>query len=294
MKNSELSGHLFALLCVIVWGTTFLVSKTLMLVVTPIQLMWMRFVLAYLALWILHPHWHLIPREEPRFLLISFFGNTLYFLCENTSLRLSQVSNVSILVSTAPIITALILLTVKGEKLTRRQSLGFVIAFCGVVLVVFNGVFMLQLRPAGDLLALAAAAAWAVYGILVRSFTEKYNSFLVTRKLMFYGILTSIPLLAADSTPFNFSSLLTAGNLSGLLFLGLIGSALCYVMWNGAIRRLGPLKANFYIYGVPLVTLLAGAVALHETVTPMGMAGIVLVVVGMVLSNLKSQQSEIK
>jgi len=288
MKERLLSGHLFAMICVLIWGTTFIVSKNLMKTLTPIQLMWMRFVIAYVALWALYPHWYLHWKEEPWFFLISLFGNTLYFLSENSALRLTQAANVSILVATAPIITALILRFTRGEKLTPRQGIGFAVSFVGVVLVVLNGVFMLRLHPTGDLLALAAAASWAVYSILIRRSTEEYNSFLITRKVMFYGILTSTPLLLLNKAAINFSALLTFKNIMGLVYLGFIGSALCYVMWNNSIRQLGTLKASIYINAIPLVTLLAGSVVLNETVTNMGAIGIILVIGGLLLSNLNN------
>ena len=197
-KNDLLTGHLPALLCIVAWGTSFLISKTLMASFTAVHLMWLRFAIAYLTLWILCPKWRFRWREEGQFLLISLFANTLYFLAENTALKLTQTSNVSILVATAPIFTALLLrLFGKSGRLTPRQLSGFAIAFTGVVLVVLNGAFELQLRPAGDLLALAAALCWAIYNILVREYAERFDSFFITGKLMFYGLLTATPLLLA-------------------------------------------------------------------------------------------------
>ncbi len=56
--KQKMSGHLLALFCVIVWGSTFVVSKSLRAVLTPVQLMLLRFTLAYVALWIIHPKWY--------------------------------------------------------------------------------------------------------------------------------------------------------------------------------------------------------------------------------------------
>jgi len=291
IKNKEAIGHLFALFCVIIWGTSFIVSKSLMFAVTPVQLMWLRFVLAYVILWILYPHWSFHWKDEFQFLIISLFANTLYFLAENIALKLTQTSNVSILVTTSPIITALLLLFFHhGERLSHRQTVGFGTAFIGVILVVLNGAFVLRLHPAGDLLALLAAFFWSIYGILVRRCGDKYNSFLITRKLMFYGILTSTPLLLCDE-PFDFTALLTVENIGGLLYLSFIASALCYLMWNTSIRHLGVLKTNLYMYAIPLVTLLAGALVLREKVTFIGIVGIALVIAGMVLSTLQSKHA---
>ena len=105
------------------WGTSFLVSKNLLAVLTPIQLMWLRFVIAYIALWIIHPVWYFQWRDELRFLAMAVAANTLYFYTENTALTLTQATNVSILVSTAPILSAILLsLSRKKEVLSRQQK----------------------------------------------------------------------------------------------------------------------------------------------------------------------------
>lgn len=288
MKQKQLTGHLLALICVAVWGSSFVVSKSLMDCLQPTQLMLLRFILAYGALWLLYPKWYFRWREEWRFLLMALFANTLYFLAENTALTLTQTSNVSILVSTAPIMTALFMAVFhKSERLSRNQSIGFGVAFAGVVLVVFNGAVTLQLQPLGDLLALLAAASWATYGMILRRWSDTYHSFLITRKLMFYGILTVLPLVAADGQPIDFAALLTPGNSLKLAYLGFVGSALCYLFWNTAVQRIGVLKANLYLYMNPLVTLLVSSLFLDETITAMGVAGMLLVIFGMVLGTVQ-------
>ncbi len=287
-KNSALAGHLFALFCVTAWGTSFLISKSLMTKLQPSQLMWLRFVIAYLAMWAVCPRWKVLGKAEGRVLLLSLVGNTLYFFAENTALQLTQAANVSILVSSAPILSILLLRFFgQRDRLTRRKLTGIFLAFLGVLLVVFNGVFILKLNPVGDALALMAALFWALYGFLAKPILERYDSALVTRKLMFYGILTSAPLLVAEGEPFTALRLLTLHDFFGLLYLGLICSALCYLLWNHAIDRLGALTANLYVYAVPLVTMLASALFLREAITGVGLLGITLVVGGMMLSSLE-------
>ena len=290
MKQKESSGHLMALGCVLVWGSTFVVSKGLMDILQPVQLMLIRFILAYAAMWVVHPRWYFRWREEWRFLLMALFANTLYYWAENTALTLTQTSNVSILVSTTPIVTALLAVIRKEERLSRNQAIGFGIAFVGVVLVVFNGAISLQVRLGGDLLALVSSVSWAIYGILLRRWSGEYNSALITRKLMFYGILTTLPLVIADGHPIDFAALLTWENGVKLMYLSFVGNAMCYLLWSTAVQRIGVLKANLYIYMVPLVTLLVSALVLHETITLMGVAGILLVIGGMILGTVQGKK----
>ena len=164
MKNRErLTGNLFAIFTIIVWGSTFISSKKLLVSFTPAQIMLTRFLLAYFSLWLLRPRrLSLTRRQEAAFLLLGLTGCSVYFYTENTALTYTLASNVSIIVAAAPIFTA-IAAHFAGEERFRRSTLwGFLVAFTGVVLVVCNGTFVLKLNPRGDLLALCAALCWAV------------------------------------------------------------------------------------------------------------------------------------
>ena len=292
--KKQMKGHLLSIFCVIAWGTSFLVSKSLMEKITPVQLMFLRFIVAWAVIWAIHPGWYFKWREEWQFILLSMVGNTLYYLAENTALRLTLASNVSILVSAAPIASALMLrLFERDESLSGRQIAGIGIAFFGVLFVVFNGVFVLKLNPLGDLLALAAAFFWALYGFLAKRIMDKYNTFLSTRKLMFYGIVTTAPLLFWEGRSYEGISRLKFNDICGLLYLGLICSALCYLMWNEAIAKIGAMKANLYVYAVPVVTMIACAVFLDEVITWGGAIGALLVIGGMLLGSLNKRKAQI-
>ena len=292
--RKPLKGHVLSMLCVIAWGTSFLVSKNLMGRLTPVQLMLLRFVIAWLAIWLFYPKWHFNWREEGPFFVLSLVGNTLYYLAENSALRLTLASNVSILVSAAPIASALMLrLFEHDKKLPRHQIVGIGIAFFGVLFVVFNGVFVLKLNPFGDLLALVAAFLWALYGFLAKRIMDRYDTFLSTRKLMFYGMITTAPLLLLEGGDPAGIGQLRFNEVCGLLYLGLICSALCYLMWNEAISEIGAMKANLYVYAVPVVTMIASAIFLDEVITLGGTIGVVLVVGGMLLSSLDMNHSNV-
>lgn len=290
MKKSSFSGHVMAMICIVFWGVSFIVSKKLMIYITPIQLMWIRFLVAYIALWVMHPKWHFSIKTDLFFLATSLFGNTLYFLTENNALQLTQASNVSILVSIAPILS-LIVERISGndERFSRNQKIGSVTAFAGVVLVVFNGIISIEIHLLGDCLAISSALCWAIYCVMVKRVSEEFNNFMITRKIMFYAFLTCTPIVFANGKLSNFSGFFTAENILGLLFLGCICSAACYVLWNASIKNLGILKTNIYIYAIPLVTLVAGTIFLNEHISAMGFAGFVLIIGGMIAGNRTSK-----
>ncbi|MBQ2973865.1 MAG: DMT family transporter [Clostridia bacterium] len=292
LSDKKVTGHVLALITIIVWGSTFITTKMLLSEFTPVQIMLCRFVIAYFVLWLIRPKIDKTkPKDELLFLAMGVFGCTVYFLAENTALKYTLASNVSIIVASAPIITAILAhFFIKGEKFSKNTALGFIVAFAGVILVVFNGQFVLKLNPAGDALSLCAAVSWAVYSVILRTCVDKFNSVMLTRKLMFYGFVTAFPiaLLQGDSMPFE--AFKKPDMLFCILFLGVIGSGICYVMWNKAISRLGVVTTNNYIYINPFVTLVTGGIFLKEPITVMGVAGALLIISGVVISSKKKKE----
>lgn len=80
-----------------------------------------------------------------------------------------------------------------GQKIKLGVITGSLIAFLGAGCIIFSHGAGLEIKPAGDLLALSAAMSWAVYTIAVKRLIPYYNSLFITRKLFFYGVITALP-----------------------------------------------------------------------------------------------------
>ena len=157
-------------------------------------------------------------------------------------------------------------------------------------MVVLNGKFVLKLNPAGDFLSLVAAISWSVYSVVLRTCVDRYNSVMLTRKLMFYGFLTSFPVMLAQNDAMPFEAFKKPEMLFNILFLGVIGSGICYVLWSNAVLRLGVVTTNNYIYLNPFVTLVVGGIVLSEPITFMSVLGAVLIVFGVVVGSKKPKE----
>ncbi len=282
-------GHVYALFTILVWGSCFVLTKNLLGAgFTPIQIIPLRMALAYLALLAMRPRFLCLPlKDELMFVLIGIAGGSFYFFLQNTALTYTHAANVGIIVSLSPIFTVVLaqLFTRRNEKLGRFVYIGSLVAIIGVVLVVLNGSLNFHLSPLGDLLALAAAAAWAVYSVLIKTYTERYDNFIVTRRVMLWAFLTAVPLmLAVDGMP-DLTPLFTQPKvLISWLFLAVFGNAICFAIWNIAFQRLGVVVTNNYLYASPFVTLLAGYLLLHEPISLMGVIGAVLITIGVFLA----------
>lgn len=224
-------------------------------------------------------------RDELLLAAAGLTGGSLYFLTENIALEYAPASNVSLIVCTAPVWTALLLsLVYRSERMTRRQTAGCALAFVGVVLVVLNGRFVLHLSPRGDLLALSAALLWMLYSLVIKRLGDRLPVAYITRKVFFYGIVTILPWFAWEPFDLPAATLRHPAVWGNLLFLGVVASLLCYVLWNAAMTRLGAVRTTNYIYLNPLVTMLTAALVIDERITPAALCGAALILSGMWLA----------
>ena len=286
-RSRQIGAHMMALLVCIVWATTFVCSKELLAYYTPAQVMLMRFVLAYFVLWLLRPRplpWQ--GRGELTFLLLGILGGTLYFWTENTALQHTFSANVSIIVAMAPILTSILAhFFTRDEKLHTTVWVGFAVAMSGVVLVVLNGALVLKLSPVGDLLAFLVAASWACYSVLIKRLSGRVDSTLLARRVILYGTVTSVPLLAArGELSIDFTPLAQPKPLFCILFLAVLGSAVCFAVWNVVIDRLGVVHANNYIYLQPFITIVASHFLLGEPMSWTAIVGALLIIGGVIIS----------
>lgn len=281
-----------ALFVVAVWGETFVSSKIVIgNGLGPAEIFFYRFLIAYAGIWFFSPKklWADSPGDEGISALLGITGGSLYFLAENTALLYSTASNVAILVCCAPLLTALMVsILYREERMHARQVLGSVLAFFGMAMVVLNGKLILRLNPAGDLLALAAALLWSIYSLLYKRISDRYDVTFITRKVFAYGLLTILPYIFFVQ-PFekDLSVLARPAVWGNLLYLGLVASLLCFILWNRVLVKLGTVRTTNLLYAQPLFTMLAGFVALHERITWMAVSGTFLVILGTMRASRK-------
>lgn len=282
-------AYMAAFVVVAIWSETFVSSKILLeRGLLPADIFVMRFVLAYLLIWIGSPK-RLFANslaDEMRMLLLGLTGGSLYFLAENSALSYSTASNVAIIVCGAPVITAILLsYFYDEEKMSIRQILGSVVAFVGMILVIFNGEVMLRLNPKGDALAFSAALVWGIYSLIMKNVSPKYSTVFITRKVFAYGLLTILPYfffvhpLNLDMTVL--SQPVVWGN---LLYLSIVASLLCFVTWNWCLTAIGTVKTTNLIYCQPFFTMLVAYMVLDERITWMAILGTAILTIGMMLA----------
>ena len=307
MENKKLLGYIFAGLPIFFWGITFVCTKTLLIDFSALEILFIRFVAAYIGLWILRPKWEKIEmKDNLLFALAGLSGVVIYQLTENIAINYTTASNVSVIVSTCPLFTAIISqLFLKEKHINFWFIIGFIVCILGITLVSLNGHSNLSINPKGDLLALLSAISWGFYSMIVSLLNKKnYDSICSTRRIFFFAVIIMIPLvlagahglsqdvkvnLSASVNKLRFSKPL---NCIYLLFLGLIASGFCFASWNKACSTLGTVKITKGLYLIPVVTIIFAFFILGEKITWMGALGTVITIIGLFVSSIKTEKKD--
>lgn len=302
----KITAFILAALSVLFWGITFVNTKYLSRDFSALEILVFRFLIAYIVLWIFFPHFPRVRslKDEILFATAGWTGVTFYQFMENVAISHTAASNVSIIISTCPMLTAMASeIFLKEKCVTPRFVLGFAISIAGVVLVTTGGA-SIQLKARGDIIALVAAASWAFYSLVVsKTNALDYPKAFVVRRTFFWAIVFMIPLIAAgkvwgfESCAFSLDAadflrrFKNPLNIMNIAFLGLGASAFCFWAWGKACAVLGTVKTTAGIYFNPVITIIVGALFLGERLGLAGLAGAALVLLGLVISTSGKKQN---
>ena len=293
--------HVLAIVIVAIWGLTFISTKVLLMAgLSPEEIFLVRFSIAYFGMWLfclwgrgsdasrtgsqsVQSPARLFCnslKDELLLVLAGVMGGSLYFWSENTALQYTMASNVSFIVCTTPLVTAILNAAVRRERIGRLTLLGGCLSLVGIGMIAFSGGEGFHLSFLGDALAMLASLTWAIYTVVTNGLLKKYPSALISRKVFFYGMLTIVPVLLVKGWTFPAGRFLEPKVLLNTLFLGVVASLACYALWNSVIKRLGTVGSSNYIYLNPLFTLIAATLLLGERLTPVAIAGCLITLIG--------------
>lgn len=143
MGDKHIKGHIAAFITIIIWGTTFISTKILLVDFKPIEILFFRFLLGLIALIIVCPKRlkSTTAKQEITFAAAGLCGICLYYLLENIALSYTLASNVGIIISIAPFFTAILshIFMKTEERLRINFFLGFIVAMAGILIISFNG-----------------------------------------------------------------------------------------------------------------------------------------------------------
>jgi drug/metabolite transporter (DMT)-like permease len=238
---------------------------------------------------VLRKQFSLLHRNEwLYFALLGFLGITFHQWLQSNALETSEASTTAWIVSTTPVFMALLGWVVLREKLPWLKIAGILLAFVGVLLVVYDGnlgaISLRSFGKPGDILVLISAINWAVFSVLSRRGLKAYPATLMMFYVMCFGwVFTSILFVATS----NISEIgkLTVNGWLAITFLGIFCSGLAYIAWYDALKALTTAQTGVFLYIEPLVAVVVAFFVLGEAITLASLVGGAVILFGVWLVN---------
>lgn len=295
-----------AIAAVVIWGATYSSTRSLLGDFSALEIMVIRFVLAWVAL--IGLGWRNVGlvrfRHEVLFAVMGLLGVVICQLFENAAIYYTNASNVALFMSFGPVVTVLLSRIFLHDRfLSCGAVLGCFISIVGAAMMNGSDGEGFLFRPLGDVLAIGSMLGWGVYSVLLDKVDRLgYSQIVIVRKTFFWAIVILLILctwgitdsgycsfdgsfsvtLDRDANLERFSSLT---NWMNLCFLGILASSVSFVLWNVACKGNGIARSSVILYLTPIVGVAFAALFLGERLPPMSVCGGILIIGGLVIAN---------
>lgn len=292
--NRVLTGSLCALGCEVLYGLSYLFTKQTAETASPLALLGWRFVVALAAMSLCVALGFISVRLKGRrlgpLLRVALFCPCLYFIGETVGIRETTVTESGVFLACVPALSLLASTVILKKKPTKRQIIGILVTFLGVMTTVVAVGLSSSLSPVGYAALMLAVVAYALYSVFV-DLAADYTGAEITYVMLcsgaaFYGLLALGEVAAHGAL----SELLTLPARSGtflaaVLYQGIGCSVAAFFLSNAAIAKIGVNKTSSFIGVSTIVSILAGALALGEPLSVGQIVGAAVIVAGVYTAN---------
>src|SRR5215207_4686255 len=290
--NKTLVGIFCGLGAAAIWGGMYVVSKVVLEIIPPFTLVSLRLILGgiTLAIIVLFRGFPKISRQQLLQVLgVGFVGYGISLSLQFLGTKLSTAANGSLVTSATPAFVLIFAWIFLKEKITWLRLIALLLATLGVLAVIDPR--SAQVNPdlfSGNLLLIGAAVTWALYSVLVRRSTQTMDVLPFSLIAFIGGLPVALPAAAWEVQSTGIGEI-NLGIVAGILFLGIIATALAMVLWNTAFALVDATLASLTFFAQPVVGTLLGWLFLGEKITPLFLLGGLLIGLGLVISSREKQ-----
>jgi drug/metabolite transporter (DMT)-like permease len=264
----------------------YVVSKLVLGVVPPLLLVWLRYVVALVVLAAIGlatgQSWRLAWRDAPLIGSIGVIGYALSIWAQFLGTKLSTAQMGAIITSATPAFMVVFARLLLGERVTVRRGVSVASATVGVLLIVGSGGWQGG-NAVGGLVLGVAALTWALMSVLVKRVPAQYSQWLVTTYAILLAAVVLTPTAVTQMQDVSWPVLGRPLVIGGVLYLGVVSTALAFFLWNQGLRLLDAASGGLFFFFQPLVGTLLGWWVLGEHVGLWFWLGAVLILGGALL-----------
>ena len=278
------------------WGASFVWTKQLLNTGFPVfTIVFFRLVLAsaiFLTFFKLTGKMQKIQKGDGKwFVLLALFEPFLYFIGEDFGLMYSSASFAAVIIALIPIVVAVTMHFVEGEKLCLNLLLGAIVSIVGICIMTFGKGSEVVFTMKGLLLLCVALLAAAGYSVMLSRLLVKYSPVTVTTCQNFLAIFFYLPFVLLFDVRCWPTIQWTPNSIFALCCLAILCSAGAYMLYSYAAKHIGITKLTVFTNAIPIVTILFASMLGLEQFTLQKFVGIVVVVLGVIWSQTRSRSN---
>ena len=295
MKNRTYIVHLAGIVAMVLWGMSFIWSTQAYQSLNPTTTILMRLVVATVfftaILFIFRLNEKIHRKDLKLFALAAMFEPFLYFIFEGYGLKNTSPIIGSAIIAMIPLVTPIAAHIFLKERLSAMNIVGFVVSFVGVIVLLLNKNLEFTASPKGILFIFGAVVVAVGYSIALIRLTKLYKPLTITWMQNIIGMVYFIPLaiVMEQFQPSLFANI--REYIVPIVCLGVFCSAIAYALWAFCFSRLGASRANVYSNLIPVFTAIFSYLLAIEGLTVNKIIGILVVVIGLVLSQMKPKKT---
>lgn len=284
--NSRYLGGLYMALAASIWGGMYVVSKILLTTVQPMGLVWLRYVIALIALAVsilaTRQSWKISWRHFPLVVAVGIVGYALSIWTQFLGTKLSTAQMGAMITSATPAFIVVFARMILSEKITVRRAFSVGLATVGVLTIVGIG----GLSPSyelGGVILVIAALTWALMSVLVKRIPRDYSQLTVTMYAIIIATICITPIAVPQLMHTAPGVWLQPSMWGGFLYLGVISTAGAFFLWNKGLQLVDASSGGLFFFFQPLVGTFLGWIILGEVVGWSFWLGAVLIVISVSL-----------
>ena len=281
------SSLLLAMVC---WSMTFIWYKQAYPHLTPLTLVTLRLSIASVLLLIVSLAFGKLKRirrkDIPGFVILALFEPFIYFLGESYGMKYLSPTLASLIISTMPLFTPFFAFYLLKERLKPGNYFGIIISIAGVFLLIQNDRFYYESLSLGVVLMMVAVFAAIGFTIYAKKLSDKYNSYTIVVYQNILGFVFFLPVFLISRNYNNLVHHFSISLLMPVVKLAVFGSLLAFILFINTIRVIGISRANVFTNLIPVLTAIFSYYFLHEQFNAQRIAGVVIVIAGLVLSQV--------
>lgn len=289
MTGPQMRGAIYGIAAAAIWGGMYVVSDVVLQVIPPFTLLSLRLIIGVAIIGLILRRRVIIPRQDVLKLIgVGLVGFGVSLGAQFVGTKFAGAINGSVVTSASPAFILLFAWLLLREPLTLARIGAVVLASIGVLVVLDLSHFDLSSGVFGGNAALAVAAlTWGLYSVLVRLVSKTYPTLTISFYALLGGLFISLPASALELSS-NPVGPITVGVVLGILYLGVISTALAMVLWNRAFALVEASIASLFFFAQPLVGVLLASIFLNQSLTPNVLLGGILIIGGVLLSMLRT------